>query len=94
MRLLVRLLGVYFLIEGITSLLGHGFDLWQQVRYTREMGMPFASWYALGWTIASGFLVLAGLLLIFRSSIALDALFYEHLGESAESGEPGGSSDA
>jgi len=79
MRLLVRLLGVYFVVEGVAALLGHGIDLVAQAKYTREMGIPFASWYALGWTLAAGFLVLAGLLLIFKSSIALDAIYYERL---------------
>lgn len=88
MRLLVRLLGVYFVVEGVAALLGHGIDLVGQAKYTREMGVPFASWYALGWTLAAGFLVLAGLLLIFKSTIALDAIYYERLGDEEQPREP------
>lgn len=79
MRLLVRLLGVFFAIDGIVGLIGNGIDLWQQYRVAQEYDMPFSGGYALGWTIASAAALAAGLLLIFKSGIAMDALYHESL---------------
>ena len=78
-RLLVRLLGVFFVIEGATCLVGYGIDLLQQWRLAREYSTPFMGTTALGMTIASVVEIAAGLVLIFRSRVAMDALYYERL---------------
>ncbi len=83
MQLLVRLLGIFFAIDGIVGLVGNGIDLWQQFRVAREYDMPFSGGYALGWTIASAVALAAGLMLIFKSRIAMDALYHESLDKAA-----------
>lgn len=79
MRLLVRLLGVFFVIDGIVGLVGHGIDLVQQFRIANEYDMPFSGGYALAWTIASAVALAAGLILIFKTQVALDALYHEKI---------------
>ena len=81
--LLVRLLGVFFVVEGVVGLIGNGIDCWAQWRYASEWDMPFAGGYALAWTIASSVSFAAGLILIFKSKIALDAIFHETIGDDA-----------
>lgn len=83
MRLLVRLLGIFFAIDGIVGLVGNGIDLWQQCRIAREYEAPFTGGYPLAWLIASAVALAAGLLLIFKSQIALDALYHETLDKEA-----------
>lgn len=87
MLLLVRLLGIFFTIDGFVGLIGNGIDLWQQYRVANEYDMPFNGGYPLAWTIASAVLFVLGLALIFKSRIAMDALYHETIGqpESAES---------
>ena len=86
MRLLVRLLGLFFVIDGVVGLVGNGIDLLQQFRIANEYDMPFPGGYALAWTIASAVALAAGLILIFKSQVALDALYHEKI-EQAEANE-------
>ena len=81
LQLLVRLLGIFFVIDGCTGLLGHGIDCIDQWRGSRRYDTAFTGAYALGWTVASAFAVVAGLTLIFASKVALDAIFHERLTE-------------
>lgn len=76
--LLVRLMGLYLAINGLLSLIATAIDLWQQLLVARKLDAP-VSGYTLGWTIASGLTLAAGLLLLFRSRIAMDAIFHERL---------------
>lgn len=85
MRLLVRLLGIFFTIDGIAGLTGNGIDLWQQYRVAKEYDMPFSGGYPLAWAIASAVLLAFGLLLIFKSRIAMDALYHETIDQAESS---------
>ena len=87
MLLLVRLLGIFFIIEGFAGLVGSAVELWQHVRIVQEYSGSFTGSYALGWVIGSGVTFGAGLLLLFKSRIAMDALYYEGLDKpEAETG--------
>jgi len=81
--LLVRLLGVYFIVEGVAGLLGNGIDCWMQWRYASEWGTPFQGGYVLGWTIAAVLYLGAGLIFIFKNRIVVDAIFHEDIGGSS-----------
>ena len=76
-RLLVRLLGIFFVVDGITGLIGNGIDCIIQWQQAAEYQIEFQGGYALAWTIASAFYLAAGLILIFKSKIAVDAIFHE-----------------
>ena len=86
MRLLVRLLGIFFVIDGIAGLIGHGVDCIIKWREASEFDMPFQGGYALAWTVASIFYLVAGLGLIFKSKIALDAIFHETVNAACDGG--------
>ena len=58
MRPLVRLLGVFFVIEGTAGVLGNGIDLFGQWRRAQEMDWPVPYDQALGWALASAFMLL------------------------------------
>jgi len=86
--LLVRVIGVFFFVDGLVGLVGHGIDLWQAVRASFIYETPFAGGYPLGWTVASGVYLLAGFILIFKTQIAMDAIFHERF-EKRDSDEDG-----
>lgn len=82
-RLLVRLVGVFFVVDGVAGLIGNGIDCILQWRTASEFQMPFQGGYALAWTVASFFYLAAGLVLIFKSKIALDAIFHETIDDAS-----------
>jgi len=84
LRLLVRLVGVFFVVDGVAGLIGNGIDCVLHWQDASEYDMPFQGGYALAWTVASAFYLAAGLVLIFKSKIALDAIFHEAIADDTE----------
>jgi uncharacterized membrane protein YphA (DoxX/SURF4 family) len=80
-KVLMRLMGVWFIISGVTSLVGNGADLYGAVREVREMGYGITThvYTSLGWTVAAVLTTLAGLYLLFGGRVVLDALFHESI---------------
>ncbi|MEM7575847.1 MAG: hypothetical protein AAF328_00100 [Planctomycetota bacterium] len=88
MLLLVRLLGIFFFVDGVIGLLGNGIALVQNYRVSQAFYQPFEDGYglvdghAVGWTIGSAFALVAGLLLIFKSDVAMEAIYHEKLDQA------------
>lgn len=76
-RSITRLLGVMFAIEGIAGIIGYGLELMEHWRVSNEYSSAFAGGYAIAWLLSSVFLLAAGLTLVFRTHIALDAIFHD-----------------
>lgn len=78
---LVRLLGIFFVIDGIVGVIGFGVQYAEQVREANIYDSPVVEFSSLGWLVANALAVIAGLVLIFKSNIALDAIFHEKIEE-------------
>lgn len=84
-QLLLRLMGVFFVIDGLTGVIGNGIDVVYQYRLTAEIGGRYVGSYSLGVLIACAFMTAAGFGLIFKNRMAMDAIFHEQLKEASES---------
>jgi hypothetical protein len=78
-ELLLRLLGVYFVIDGIISTLGNGIDLLDQARLVRTYQLESVSVQTMGWTFASVISIAAGLYLLRDGRFVREAVLPERL---------------
>lgn len=85
---IVRVLGLFFIIEGLSGFASNGIDLWGQTRRAREIGEEFWAWQALGWSVGSGLCFVAGCLLLFKTTAVIRLFIFP--GESSH-GDRGGS---
>ena len=83
-RLLLRLLGILFVIDGASGIISNGLDTFWRVRdYGGGSSWSYIAGTSLAWTLGSLFMFLAGLYLIFKGTAAMDALFHESLSKPA-----------
>ncbi len=82
-RLLIRLMGLFFIIGGLDGIISNGIDVYLRVRAFHEQGMQYQPATALAWTVGSAFSLLAGLYLAFKGGAALDLVFHESLARPA-----------
>ncbi|QNN24619.1 hypothetical protein HED60_20865 [Planctomycetales bacterium ZRK34] len=78
-QLLLRLMGVFFCIDGTTGLISYGIDVVYHYQLVASVEARYTNSFSLGWLIGSAFMTAAGLCLIFRNRIAMDAIFHEQL---------------
>lgn len=84
-QVLLRLLGLYFVIDGIISTLGNGIDLLDQARLVRAYELESVSIQTMGWTFSSVISIAAGLYLLRDGRFVRDAVLLEHLtGEESQ----------
>lgn len=82
-RLLLRLMGIFFFVNGATGIVSNGLDEFWNVQATQRDYRPWVPGTSAAWALGSLFMVLAGLYLIFRGAAVLDALFHESLSKRA-----------
>lgn len=82
-RLLIRVLGLYFIVEGAGGFIGGSLDVVWRVRAMMAEGYSYSPGTPLAWTIGSVFLLAAGIYFVFKGNAALDLVFHESLSKPA-----------
>jgi hypothetical protein len=73
----LRLVGIFFVVDGISGAIGNGVDLLDQFRHLRQYPDQSVNTSTVAWLLSSVFLVAAGLYLVRCGPIAYEALMGE-----------------
>ncbi len=91
-RLLLRLMGVFFFIEGVWTMLAYGIDLFYRIRFYEEQNVKWTPDDAFAQLVAGFVVCLLGLYLIYKGQFIMDIIFHEATAKAVA--EPDDADDA